>query len=51
MRFKASEMNNTLRTAVFDENVQDVRVTVDESMYIPPPCKKGRVSERLVFVL
>ena len=40
MRFKASEMNNTLRTAVFDVKVQDVRATVDDEMYIPPPCTK-----------
>ena len=55
MRFKTSEMNNTLRTAVFDVKVQDVILTVvstvDDEMYIPPPCTKGRVRERLVFAL
>ena len=49
MRFKASDLNNTLRTAVFDVNVQDVRVTVDDEMYIPPPCTK-RKSKREVSI-
>ena len=35
--FKASTLDNTLHTAVFDVNVQDVRVTVDLTMNIPPP--------------
>ncbi len=26
-----------LRTAVFDESVHDVKLTVDEEIYIPPP--------------